>query len=284
MMFELIDVTKKYGNKLVLDRINLKLDNAEGIYGILGRNGVGKTTLMKAVFNMITNYEGDIKLNGETVRNNDKVLTQIAFVGGEVNKHNRYFQGKIKEIFKVYEMMYEGFDRSFAEVMLTRYGIALKDKYSKLSTGNKTLVQNTLGLATRTPITIFDEPTNGLDSVNRQSFFQYMMEDYENYPRMFILSTHLIQEVENYLTDIVILKKANILMADTLENIQAKSKVVVNYRLENKHVISERQLGSSVKQAVFDDFTQEELATIKANGGEIQHLDLQNLFNILVEK
>lgn len=283
-MLELIDVTKKYGNKAVLDSISLKLDNPEGIYGILGRNGVGKTTLMKTIFNMITDYEGSITLNGERIKNNDAALSQIAFVGGEVYKNNHYFQGKIKEIIKMYNLMYEDFDPLFAESILSSYGISLKDKFSKLSTGNKTLVQNTLGLASRAPITIFDEPTNGLDSVNRQSFFQYMMEDYSNYPRLFILSTHLIQEVENYLTDIIILKDSKILMAESLEKVQMNSRVVTNYRLENKNVLRETMFGTSIKQEIFDHLSKEELRDIKANGGEVQYLDLQKLFNILVEK
>ena len=183
-MLKLKNVTKEYGENLVLDRINLNFDNPTGVYGILGRNGVGKTTLMKIIFNMITSYKGDIEMNGENTKNNDGVLKQIVYAGGEVNKHNTLFQGKIKNLLKAYSLMYDSFDREYAEMMLESYGIKLKDKFSKLSTRNNTLVQNTMGLATRAPITILDEPTNGLDSVNRQNFFNFMMEDYAEYPRL----------------------------------------------------------------------------------------------------
>ncbi|MCC5890757.1 MAG: ABC transporter ATP-binding protein [Alkalibacterium sp.] len=283
-MIKLENVSKTYGKQLVLDGVDLDFKNTEGVYGILGRNGVGKTTLMKMIFNMITHYEGDIEMNGENVKNNTEALKHIVYVGGEVNKYNGLFQGKIKDLLKAYANMYESFDREYAERMLESFDIKIKNKFSKLSTGNKTLVQNTIGLATRAPITILDEPTNGLDSVNRQNFFQFMMEDYAAHPRLFMLSTHLIQEVEHYLTDVVILKNTRVLIDDTLENIQAKSHVITNYAVKDKQIIRENALGTRVEQVIYDELSEEEIEEIKMNGGELKPLDLQNLFNALVEQ
>lgn len=282
-MLKLKNITKKYGNHVVLNDITINFDNPEGVYGILGRNGVGKTTLMKIIFNMITRYQGQIELNGEITKNNDELLKNMVYSGGEVNKYNSFYQGKIKDLLKAYRMMYDSFDQGYAESMLDKYGISTKQKFSKLSTGNKTLVQNTIGLATRAPITILDEPTNGLDSVNRQTFFQFMMEDYADHPRLFMLSTHLIQEVENYLTDVVILKDSSILIADTLERIQLKSHLVSNYQLENKVVISETTFGSRTEQIIYDDLSDHDINTIKANGGEVKPINLQQLFNELMQ-
>lgn len=283
-MLKLKNITKKYGKQVVLNQININFDNPEGVYGILGRNGVGKTTLMQIIFNMITRYHGEIEVNGKLVKNNDDVLKYIVYVGGEVNQNNGQFQGKIKNLLKTYSLMYDSFDQEYAKSLLDDFGIQLKNQFSKLSTGNKTLVQNTLGLATRAPITILDEPTNGLDSVNRQNFFHYMMEDYAEHPRLFMLSTHLIQEVENYLTDVVILKDSEVLIDETLENIQEKSHLIKNVRLENKHVIKEIAFGSSSEQIIYDELPEEDLLKIKTAGGEIEGLDLQSLFNALVEK
>ena len=282
-MLKLKNVTKKYGKKLVLDQIDIDFDNPEGVYGVLGRNGVGKTTLMKIIFNMITNYEGEVEVDGAPAKNNNAVLKDIVYVGGEINQYNGLFQGKIKDTLKVYNLMYDTFDQEYAESLLDSFDIKLKTKFSKLSTGNKTLVQNTLGLAVRAPITILDEPTNGLDSVNRQNFFHYMMEDYAAHPRLFMLSTHLIQEVENYLTNVVILKNAKVLLDDSLESIQAKSHLIKNARLDNKNIIKEITFGSSVEQTIYDDLTDQEIQDIKNQGGEIESVDLQSLFNALVE-
>lgn len=282
-MLKIKNVTKKYGKQLVLNKIDIDFNNPEGVYGVLGRNGVGKTTLMKIIFNMITNYEGEVEVNGESAKDNNDVLKQIVYVGGEVNQYNGLLQGKLNDILKAYSMMYDSFDRAYAESMLTSFDINLKTRFNKLSTGNKTLVQNTLGLAARAPITILDEPTNGLDSVNRQNFFHFMMEDYAEHPRLFMLSTHLIQEVENYLTDVVILKNTEVIVNEPLANIQAKSHLIKNNRLENKQVLKETAFGSSVEQVIFDELSESDIQRIKANGGEVESLDLQSLFNALVE-
>jgi len=282
-MLKLKNITKKYGNKLILDEINIDFNNPKGVYGILGRNGVGKTTLMKIIFNMITNYEGEVEVNGELAKNNNKILKDILYVGEEINQYNVLFQGKIIDILKAYDLMYDHFDKEYAESLLEKFDLKVKTKFSKLSTGKQTLVQNTLGLASRATITILDEPTNGLDSVNRQNFFHYMMEDYAEHPRMFLLSTHLIQEVENYLTDVVILKNADVLVKDTLDNIQMKSHIIKNMRLENKNVIKEATFGSSIEQTIYDYLSDQEIQAIKDQGGKVESLDLQSLFNALVD-
>ena len=282
-MLKLKNITKKYGNKLILDEINIDFNNPKGVYGILGRNGVGKTTLMKIIFNMITNYEGEVEVNGELAKNNNKILKDILYVGEEINQYNVLFQGKIIDILKAYDLMYDHFDKEYAESLLEKFDLKVKTKFSKLSTGKQTLVQNTLGLASRATITILDEPTNGLDSVNRQNFFHYMMEDYAEHPRMFLLSTHLIQEVENYLTNVVILKNADVLVKDTLDNIQMKSHIIKNMRLENKNVIKEATFGSSIEQTIYDYLSDQEIQAIKDQGGKVESLDLQSLFNALVD-
>ena len=133
-MLKLKNITKKYGNHVVLNDITINFDNPEGVYGILGRNGVGKTTLMKIIFNMITRYQGQIELNGEITKNNDELLKNMVYSGGEVNKYNSFYQGKIKDLLKAYRMMYDSFDQGYAESMLDKYGISTKQKFSKLST------------------------------------------------------------------------------------------------------------------------------------------------------
>ncbi|WP_018659856.1 ATP-binding cassette domain-containing protein [Allofustis seminis] len=282
-MIKLKDVTKKYGKKVVLDRVNLEFSNPYGIYGLLGRNGVGKTTMMTMIFNMITDYEGIIELNGQNVKNNDEALAQMVYVGGEINSMNFIFQGKINKLIQYYQLMYPTFDATFARKMLNDYKINENEAFKKLSTGNKTLVQNVMGLATRASISIFDEPTNGLDSVNRKKFFDFMMADYEKYPRMIVLSTHLIQEVENYLTDVIMLKDSTVLLDEMIEVIQEKAYRINNYYPENKNIIHQESLGNYNIYDIYDELSDDERQTINKAGGTIEHLDLQTLFNDLME-
>lgn len=274
-MLKLEHITKTYGQKVVLQTIDLAFKDQTGIYGLLGRNGVGKTTLMKIINDMIATYEGRVNTRFNSAH--------IVFVTSDVSDNNNLFRGKITNLIRYYESMYPQFDANYAEELLARFNLSPKLKIKKLSTGNKTLVYNILGLATRETVTIFDEPTNGLDSVNRQAFFDILLEDYAKHPRLFILSTHLIQEVENCLTHVIMLKDRLLLLDEAIEDIQARAVRLTNAELPNKRMIHQRQIGSLIENYLFDDLTEEDIREVIGQGGNIDYYDLQTLFNYLVE-
>lgn len=274
-MLKLEHITKTYGQKVVLQTIDLAFKDQTGIYGLLGRNGVGKTTLMKIINDMIATYEGRVNTSFNSA--------YIVFVTSDVSDNNNLFRGKITNLIRYYESMYPQFDANYAEELLARFNLSPKLKIKKLSTGNKTLVYNILGLATREAVTIFDEPTNGLDSVNRQAFFDILLEDYAKHPRLFILSTHLIQEVENCLTHVIMLKDRLLLLDEAIEDIQARAVRLTNAELPNKRMIHQRQIGSLIENYLFDDLTEEDIREVIGQGGNIDYYDLQTLFNYLVE-
>ncbi|MFU2195129.1 ATP-binding cassette domain-containing protein [Streptococcus pluranimalium] len=274
-MLKLEEITKKYGRKVVLQQINLEFKDQAGVYGLLGRNGVGKTTMMKLINDMIASYDGRVSTSFD--------LAHIVFVTSDVSDYNSVFQGKITKLIRYYENMYPKFDAHYAEELLARFNLDPKLKIKKLSTGNKTLVYNILGLATRETVTVFDEPTNGLDSVNRQKFFDAMLEDYAQHPRLIILSTHLIQEVENYLTHVIMLKEAALLVDANIEDVQARAVRLTNADLPNKYILHQRQLGSTTETYLFDTITEEDIREVTGQGGQVGYYDLQTLFNYLVE-
>lgn len=274
-MLKLEQVTKRYGKQVVLQDICLDFTDKSGVYGLLGRNGVGKTTMMKIMTDMISQYQGQVK--------RDVGLDHLVFVSSDISMNNSIFQGKIKQLIRYYTNMYPSFAAAYANRLLSYFNLSPNSKIKKLSTGNKTLVYNILGLATREKVTLFDEPTNGLDSVNRQKFFDAMLEDYARYPRLIILSTHLIHEVESYLTHVIMLKDTAVLMDAKLEEVQAKAVHLVNAQLPDKRVLQERHMGSLVESYLFDTLSQEDMTSISNQGGKVGYYDLQMLFNYLVE-
>lgn len=282
-MLELNNVKKAYGKKVVLDNINLSFDDPAGVYGILGRNGVGKTTLMGMITNAIVDYSGEITYQGQSVKDNSEALSAMIYVGGIINNSDGLLNGKITNVIKTYAKFYPNFDQAQADQLLERFNISKNAKFKTLSTGNKTLVQNIIGLAAHTSITILDEPTNGLDSVNRQIFFEYLMESYQTDPRLFILSTHLIQEVEPYLTHVIMLKATKVLLDTTLEEIQTQALRITQGPVENKNVIKKQTLGSQEIYDIYDHLSDEERQKIISAGGSIEQLGLQTLFNDWME-
>lgn len=283
-MLEVEQLTKKYRSKVVLEDIDLQFSNETGIYGLLGRNGVGKTTLLKMISNQSVHYQGRITYDGQSVHENPALEGKIFCAMNFGFKDDFFLQNKLKTILQVMPIVYSTFDVDYAKRLLEDFGLRLKDKYRKLSSGNKTLVLNILALASGCPVTLFDEPTNGLDSVNREKFFKELMANYAKKPRLFILSTHLIQEVQNYLTDVVILKDKQVLLNEPLEDIQEKSyQIIGGETLSDKNVLSTEQLGNQSIQYVFDRLSEEDFEEIQQAGGSVSMMDLQTLFNRLME-
>ncbi|WP_025728912.1 ATP-binding cassette domain-containing protein [Atopobacter phocae] len=278
------NIEKKYGKKQVLKNITTYLSDEVGIYGLLGRNGAGKTTLLKMICNQIPIKTGDILINNESVKGFTNLHTTYCLVGNGLSTKNDLLNRKIAELFTSMEIVYDDFDRPYAEYLLNQFNLQPHLKYTKLSKGNKTVVENIIGLASRSAVTIFDEPTAGLDSVNRERFFKELMEDYEKHPRLFIISTHLIDEVENYLTHVLMLIDGQIKMNAPIENIQSKALRITGLEQVEGRILSQSHFMGKPSYDVFTSYTDEELQTMEENGATITRLSLQQLFNRMVER
>ncbi len=108
-------------------------------------------------------------------------------------------------------MFYKNWDQKFAEELAGKFQLNITEKYHKLSHGMQTVVGIIKGLASRATITIFDEPTTGLDAAHRELFYSLLLEDYGEYPRTIILSTHLVEEVTHVIEEVIIIKKVHLL-------------------------------------------------------------------------
>ena len=284
-MLELKNISKSYGSTKVLEGINLEFDLGK-IYGLLGRNGVGKTTLLNIISSQIRSNSGQVVLNGESVYENDKAMGDIAIM-----KESGYGVDdiKVKRIFKSAKILYKNWDEDYKEFLIDEFNLNKKKNYSKLSRGNQTIVGLIVGLASRAPITIFDEPSLGLDAANRYKFYELLLKDIEEYPRTVIISTHLIDEVSNLFEEVVILKDNSHYLKDEVSNLMEKS-YFLNGRLENmeyilkeKNIIHKEDFGTTTIIGVFDELSGEEKKELKANGVDISPIPLQRLFILLTE-
>lgn len=285
-MLELKDINKSYGSTKVLEDLNLKFDLGK-IYGLLGRNGVGKTTLLNIISNQIRSNSGEVLLNGENVFENPKAMDKIAIIkesGFGVDEI------KVKRIFKSAKILYKNWDEEYKESLVNEFNLNKKKNYSKLSRGNQTIVGLIVGLASRAPITIFDEPSLGLDAANRYKFYELLLKDVEEHPRTVIISTHLIDEVTNLFEEVVILKDKGHYLKDEVTNLMEKA-YFLNGRLgnmessiKNKNIIHKEEFGTSNIIGIFDSLSREEKRNLKAGGIDISPIPLQRLFVFLTEK
>lgn len=283
-MLEINNLNKSYGKTKVLSNINLKLEENK-IYGLLGRNGVGKTTLLNIISNQIKSDSGSAKLFGEEIYENSKAVENICLVK-ESGIPSEY---KVKKIFIEAGILYENWDEEYKDKLVDEFNLNEKQKYHKLSRGNQTIVGLIIGLASRAPLTIFDEPSLGLDAAFRYKFYNLLLEDVEDNPRTVIISTHLIDEVTNLFEEIIILKDKEVFLKEEVNKLTRKS-YFLNGRLElitpiikDKHIINKEEFGSSTIIALFDELTEDEQKQLKGKNVDISHIPLQKLFVYLTE-
>ena len=282
---ELKNVTKKFKEKTVFEDLNLNIEK-DKIYALLGRNGVGKTTLMNIITTRYLPNEGEVNVLGEKAFENENVLGEICFMKDKTEA----FRGKkVKDIFKLGKIFYDNWDEDFKEKLLKEFEINEKDRYENLSKGKQSAVAIIIGLASRCKVTMLDEIYTGLDAVVRKKFYKILLEDYMENPRTFIISTHLIGEMSNIFSNVIIMGEKKLLVNEDIESLRKK---VLEFTageelekiLEGKNILKSSQFGGQKKMIVFDDFTKEELNRYKENNISIKTLSLQDIFIALTEK
>ncbi|WP_027625997.1 ABC transporter ATP-binding protein [Clostridium lundense] len=210
MKLEIKNLTKKYGNKVVINQINLELK--EGVYGLLGPNGAGKTTLMRMIADVLKPTEGEILVEGI---NKNKLAADYRDLLGYLPQDIGYYDNFTAQRFLEYVSALKGIDRRKAKkkicelleiVRLTEY----KDKkIGRFSGGMKQRLGIAQSLLNNPKILILDEPTAGLDP-NERIRFKNVISDISK-DRVVILSTHIVSDIEFIANEILIIKEGRLL-------------------------------------------------------------------------
>lgn len=285
-MLELKNISKSYGSTKVLEDLNLVLEENK-IYGLLGRNGIGKTTLLNIISNQIRSDSGQVLLNGENIFENSKAMDNIAIMKEDGFGIDDI---KVKMIFQAAKILYGNWDEEYKKFLVKEFKLNEKKNYSKLSKGNKTIVGLIIALASRAPLTLFDEPSLGLDAAHRYRFYELLLKDIEDNPRTVIISTHLIDEVTNLFEEVIMLKDSGHYIKEEVSNLMGKS-YFLNGKIENmdqvvkyKNIIQREEFGPTTILAIFDSLSEEEKKSLRENGVEISQIPLQKLFVLLTDK
>jgi len=212
-VIEANQITKAYGATKALDRVSFRLEDNK-IYGLLGRNGAGKTTLMHILTAQLFATSGEARLFGEAPYENDDVLRRVCFI----KESQAYPKGLTAgEVLDLSASFFPNWDRAYALSLAEAFELPLDRKMGKLSRGMLSTVGIIVGLASRAPVTIFDEPYLGLDAVARGLFYDRLLADYAEHPRTIVLSTHLIDEVSRMLEHVLLIDKGRLLIDEDAE-------------------------------------------------------------------
>lgn len=274
------NLSKAFGKTSALDGVSVSLQENK-IYGLLGRNGAGKSTLLKLLTAQLFPTTGEIKIFGETPFENAGALSKVCIV----RETGTFLKDmKARDALKVASSYYPNWDQGLADRLVKAFKLDLKKSYKSLSLGMKSQLGIIVGLASRAPLTIFDEPYIGLDAPGRQLFYDLLLEEYGEEPRTFILSTHLIDEVANLFEEVIILEKGSVKLVDETDKIKEKAFFIsgpqaeVERRIKGKQVIHRDTLGKTAVAGVYDQLSAKELSSLEAAGLEISPMPLQKLF------
>ena len=274
MRIEVNGLTKKYEHTTALANVSFTLAEPK-IYGLLGRNGAGKTTFMEILAGHILSTSGSLVIDGEEPFDNQRLTESICLIKeGENFKKDL----KIKNVLKIYSFFYPNWDQHLADRLITEYQLNPNAKIKTLSKGMESALGVTVGLASKAPITVFDEPYIGLDAAARKRFYEILLEEYEKEKRTIIFSTHLIDEVSLLFEEILILQKGKLILkeeAEVLRNttcaVTGPADQVENF-ISNKKIIQKKQLAGMMTAYIHGQAEEATAAGLSAEGVPIQEL------------
>jgi ABC-2 type transport system ATP-binding protein len=272
-------LTKSYGDVIAVGEVSFKLE-ADKIYGLLGRNGAGKTTIMHILTAQLFATSGEVKIFGEHPYENNRVLSQICFIKESQRYPDNY---RVVDVMEVSAFFFPNWDREYAASLIEEFGLPLKRKVKKLSRGMLSTVGIIVGLASRAPLTIFDEPYLGLDAVARSLFYNLLIEDYAAYPRTVVLSTHLIDEVSRILEHVLVIDNGKLIINEEAEALRGRaisvmgSAAIVDAYTQGKTIIHEEQLGGLTTATIMGVSEAGYLKQAASLGLEITPVSLQQL-------
>ncbi|MGC7871896.1 ATP-binding cassette domain-containing protein [Desulfosporosinus sp. SYSU MS00001] len=196
------NLTKSYGKISALDNLTFQIEENK-LTGLIGRNGAGKTTLLKLIAGYLKPSRGEINVFSQNPFDSLQVAANIIFIDNQMVFPAAF---RLDDILTEVAHFYQNWNAKLAHGLFDYFSFNPKQRHSSLSKGNQSTFNMIIGLAARCPLTIFDEPTSGMDSAVRKDFYRALLKDYLEYPRTIILSSHLLSEVEDILEDILLLR------------------------------------------------------------------------------
>ncbi|WP_339275264.1 ABC transporter ATP-binding protein [Paenibacillus sp. FSL W8-0426] len=217
-MIHVEQVEYGYQGTPVLKNLTLREDEPV-ISALWGRNGAGKTTLMSLLAGHQRPEQGTIRIMGHEPYDNLAAQENLCYV-----QENHPFgrNWSMVDLMRYGQYFHPEWDQELAERLVDMFELPLKRKIAKFSKGMKTAAQIILGLSSRANITILDEPTNGLDAEKRKFFYRALLETYEDQPRLMLLSSHHIEEIQPLCESLIVLHGGNILLHQSMEEMRER--------------------------------------------------------------
>lgn len=260
-MITLKDLSFSYGRHKVLGNVSMTLEKGK-IYGLLGENGVGKSTLLKILSGLLKMESGECKVFGEVPYSRKPSFLQDIFYLPED------FAGESVVVEK-YAMQlgvfYPNFSPDKFNRIISEFGVDPKAKFNKLSLGQQKKAIIAVALSLGTKVLLMDEPSNGLD-IPSKSLLRRLIAENASDEQLIVISTHQVKDLENLIDPIIIMDKEGVIMNASIEEISSKLTFGIESEEDKEALYSQRDLRGYV--------------TVRRNEYGIETpVDLEALFN-----
>lgn len=271
-------LTKKFRNCTALEDVSFSIDTP-CIVGLIGNNGAGKTTLLKllsgnytptnGVANVLDNNALDIISRENCIFIDDTVSYPFHF--------------SLKDILKEMPDNFKNWDAKKADMLMQHYDLPFDRNYSKLSKGMKSTFNTIVALSANVPITLLDEPTSGMDVGARNDFYKIVLNEFIANPRLIIISSHLIGEMENILSEAIILKASKLIFSGDVNELTRKgyrlqgNKADISPLLADAQIFEETSVFGKIQYALMREYTESDFEYMTQHGIERQQLSLNDI-------
>jgi ABC-2 type transport system ATP-binding protein len=280
------NVSVRFAGVPVLDRLDLRLAPGK-IHGLLGRNGSGKSTLAATLAGFRRPDEGRVLIEGgdlgtaQEPYENAVVTSRVCLIR---ESGDLVDAALVRHAIGLAASLRPYWDDELAGDLLDRFEVPLNKKVQKLSRGKKSALGVVLGLASRAPLTIFDETYLGMDVPSRNLFYDALLADYAEVPRTIVMSTHLVSEVSTMLEEVVILANGRLVTQSPVDGLRGRGASIVgpvaavDEFTAGFTVLAQERLGGTKSTTVLGDLDPALLAQATSSGLEIGPVGLQDLF------
>ena len=220
-LLECKNLSKSYDDKLVLKDINLKIPKGK-IIGLLGKNGTGKTTLIKLINDLLTPTSGEVLINGKNPGVESKKI--ISYLPEKTYLDREM---KVKDAIKYFEEFYNNFDSEKAKKLLKDLDLDINSKISKMSKGMQEKLQLILVMSRNAELYILDEPLGGVDPATRDYILDTILSNFSEGASV-IISTHLIADIERILDEVIFIDKGQIIVTSSADELRNKENASID--------------------------------------------------------
>lgn len=203
---EIRNLTKKMEDNLVLKDISFGLKAGE-ITALIGRNGVGKTTLFSTMTGIYLPDEGDVLLDGKSIFEHPEVKQQLFFLEDNMNHFNTY---SVQTVVKIYRKIYPTFDETFFNDLMRQFELPMKAKLMSFSKGRKALFFIILAFSLDVRYLLLDEPMDGLDVIIKKQILAIIKDTVKKREMSVVIASHRLDELEAIANRVIVLKGAHL--------------------------------------------------------------------------